>query len=786
MHKAFAAIAATILGLGLIVGIAQPAAAANTAYYVDCSAATNGNGTQSSPWNSLSSVNTKSGGFGAGDSILLKRGATCNGVLNPAGSGASGNPITVDAYGSGALPRIVAPSVAEYGVRLADQSYWTIQNLDVDGGTTYGVRVTVSSGVVSGITLKGLNVHDVTGGNMSSKDTGLVVVTTDSDLSNSTSARFDGVLIDGVTAHDTTMWSGILVGSAEDSDGPWMKDNSKRSTNVTVRNSTAYNTYGDGIILFVVNGGVIEHSVAHHTGIEPTQTIGTPNGIWTWACNGCVVQYNEAYQNDSPGMDGGAFDIDFWSDNTIIQYNYAHDNSSYCVAVFGAADYVTTNSIIRYNVCANNGTQNVAQRTEIEVMSWAGGSIDGLQIYNNTFITNHGVIHSPSDAYTGSRARTFSNNVIYSTTANPAGELSSIDSDYNVWYYTGGAWNNGEPHSIYGNPRLTDPSHTGNGDPGSAYTLLSDSPAVDAGRTIAGAGSRDYIGNPVPRGNATDIGAYESAFSRNVSVLLSNGDFEAGSMNGWTGGALTTSGQRSGSYAGYVTGSATGIYRTVTGLAPNTTYRFTAWVKVEPGNQGYLYVKNYGASEAHSATASASGYTLLTTTFTTGSTNTTAEVGLWRDSGSGTGVVWIDDAALVTAASVNLVSNGGFETGTLAGWSNYPSGGSVSTSSPRTGTYAAAQAGSNAGFYRTITGLSPNTTYTLTGWVKVTTGNTGYLYVKNYGSTMLTSSPATSTSYAPLTVTFTTGAGSTSAEIGLWRDAGSGSGTIYLDDVSLS
>src|SRR5437867_2288096 len=49
---------------------ATPAPA--TTYYVDCSAATNGSGTQASPWNSLISPNATT--FGPGDSLLFKRG----------------------------------------------------------------------------------------------------------------------------------------------------------------------------------------------------------------------------------------------------------------------------------------------------------------------------------------------------------------------------------------------------------------------------------------------------------------------------------------------------------------------------------------------------------------------------------------------------------------------------------------------------------------------------------------------------------------------------------------
>src|SRR5215204_498440 len=48
-------------------------------YYVDCSAAANGNGTQASPWNNLATVNART--FAPGDNLVFKRGTTCTGFF---------------------------------------------------------------------------------------------------------------------------------------------------------------------------------------------------------------------------------------------------------------------------------------------------------------------------------------------------------------------------------------------------------------------------------------------------------------------------------------------------------------------------------------------------------------------------------------------------------------------------------------------------------------------------------------------------------------------------------
>jgi hypothetical protein len=80
--------------------------ASATTYYVSSSTGNDGNlGTSSSTaWQTIAHVNGRT--FQPGDSILFRRGDVWNESLAPASSGSSGNPITFDAYGSGAAPNL--------------------------------------------------------------------------------------------------------------------------------------------------------------------------------------------------------------------------------------------------------------------------------------------------------------------------------------------------------------------------------------------------------------------------------------------------------------------------------------------------------------------------------------------------------------------------------------------------------------------------------------------------------------------------------------------------------
>ncbi|MFF5305979.1 carbohydrate-binding protein [Streptomyces sp. NPDC013161] len=133
----------------------------------------------------------------------------------------------------------------------------------------------------------------------------------------------------------------------------------------------------------------------------------------------------------------------------------------------------------------------------------------------------------------------------------------------------------------------------------------------------------------------------------------------------------------------------------------------------------------------------------------------------------------------------NLLSNAGFETGALSPWTQASgTASSVTASNSRTGADALTTAASGSGANQSLTGLSPSTTYLLTGWGKVATaGETLAIGVKSFGGTETYTNVA-STSYSQAAIVFTTGSSSTSATVYCWKNAG-GTGAGYCDDLAV-
>lgn len=501
----------------LLVLLLLAHAAFAATYYVDCARGSD-SASGASPqaaWKTVGKVSAQT--FAPGDAILFRRGSRCSGMLWPKGSGESArpmsgagpwpaNPIRIGNYGEGALP-VIDGTGQEAAVKLFNQQAWEIQGIETTGGNPHGIHIGADSGRLKHFRVRDVVVRDVTG-EVKKKDSGLIAVLA------SGSATLEDIVIDGARAYNTTQWAGVIVRGAS-------REN--RARDVVVRNTVVHDVFGDAIILFQVENGLIEKSAAWLGGLMPRESIGTPNGIWTWRCRKCTVQLTEGFFMDSPGVDGGVYDIDWGNDDNIVQYNYGHDSQGYCASVFGASKEITTNSVIRYNVCVNNGrSPKLARRQgDLFLSTWDGGLIDGLRVDHNTFYWNPPidapVVQMDHVDVAGRRPNELRGNLIHSAVPSMIHSGDGFRFDQNLYWYAGGGapkWRYGgreyEGFDAYRRGSRQDAAGL-NADPKLLATMRLDagSPAIDATTTVAEAGGHDAFAQPVPQGTAPDIGAVE-------------------------------------------------------------------------------------------------------------------------------------------------------------------------------------------------------------------------------------------------------------------------------------
>ncbi len=428
-RRAVATIAALLLaGAGIVA--AQPAAAANTTYYINSSTG-NDSAAGTSPataWKTLAAANSRT--FGPGDQILLARGGSWTGQLAPLGSGSAAAPITISAYGTGAAPHINGSTVSTGGaVQLLNQSYWTIENLDVvsnsgvdnfgtlttDGTPRSGIQVrnTVGNSTVSGIIIRNNTVSDVNGcfhctGIDAHVNGGIVVDTT------ALGANFNGVLVEGnhvenvgrtgITVWDASYFTTSMTAIVQ----------SALSTNVRIRNNTVIEPDSDGILAFGTDGAVLEYNVVRGAGQRTIEgsTMPASAGLWPTRAMNTLVQFNEVSETQLHGTDGQGFDVDLASINTRVQYNYSHDNEGGFLLMMGG---YSSDVVVRYNLSIND-----AWSGEKGIITFSWGVPGPVRIYNNTFVIPEGspanVLYCDGDA--GACASTtpgswwFTNNIV--------------------------------------------------------------------------------------------------------------------------------------------------------------------------------------------------------------------------------------------------------------------------------------------------------------------------------------------------------------------------------------
>jgi hypothetical protein len=351
---------------------------------------------------------------------------------------------------------------------------------------------------------------------------------------------------------------GILI------NGYWQDDpNTYANRDVYIAYCKAYDNPGDpdyfvnhsgsGILMVDVDGGMIEYCEAYNNGYEGGCRAGGPYGIWASVVNNVIIQYCESHHNRAGKVDGGGFDFDGGTTNSIMQYNYSHDSDGpgYLICSFKNAPHTYNNNILRYNISENDSQKRPAggitfwtdspkedpiRNTQIygntiyissapAISFWVKEGIYNTKIYNNLFITaNNGklVLGNPDKSMA-----TFYGNVYWSVDG--AFDITGYKSLEDWRAATGQEMLNGKPVGLVVNPKLMDMGKSVTiGDPTklqtlTAYRLQKDSPLIDAGldiRSLFGIdpGKRDFFGNSIPQGKGFDIGAHEIILENTSSV----------------------------------------------------------------------------------------------------------------------------------------------------------------------------------------------------------------------------------------------------------------------------
>jgi len=439
--------------------------------------------------------------------------------------------------------------------------------------------------------------------------------------------------------------------------------------NVYIGHSAAYNNLGNassptntgsGIAIGDANGLVIEYCLAHDNGINNTSSAG-PVGIWAYESNNVTFQYNESYKNRTSGGDGSGFDLDGGVTNSVMQYNYSHDNdgSGFQLVEYSGARPHSGNTI-RYNVSENDSRKNYGS-----LMLWNSGSgIANAEIYNNTVYLTPAPSGQPSAVLLMSATTNihFRNNILVTTgglyLTHVASGQSGVSFDHNDYWASGSPfnfqWGNAahDPNELQLNPLLTSPGTGGTiGDTSqlatlTEYKLMGGSPAIEAGFDLTTAGInpglRDFYGSTIPQGPEFDIGAHESTAGVSVPAISS---FVANPSSIGPGSSSTLSWSVSGATSLSISptvGVVTGLTQKVVTPSATTTYVLTA------------------TNSAGSATASAT-VTVTTTPDTTPPTTPTGLAGSVLSSSS-VHLSWNASTDNIGVAGYKVYRNGGLRT----------------------------------------------------------------------------------------------------------------------------
>jgi hypothetical protein len=525
-----------IICLILLFGLNLPGGKAQSSYFVDDLSGNDmnpGNSIQNA-WKSIDRLNSAI--FQPGDSVLFCRGGRWKGNFCPKGSGTEGRPIVVTAYGNGPLPELDAAGVIAKGakisatIRLFNQEYWEFSNLKIKNFRPFEKPVRLNSetknawtnstkigifiegrdaGTLHHIHFTGLEICDVNGA-METKDNGGIYmdITWSDDPAQRKITSFEDVILQNSYIHDVdrTGFSNMSVWWNRSLNSKWGEKltNGKihnwfPSKGIIIRNNRFERTGANALIVRVAEYPVIEFNLFTRCASK-----GSGNASFPFNCDNALFQHNEAcytvYNTEADSWDGkkdadaGGFDSDWNCKNTIIQYNYSHDNGFGGVLICcdgGSKNNFNDGTVLRYNVFENNGDHMI--RTS--------GPATNSKIYNNLFYSGPEqdsvmvIYHKSWNGFSDSTL--YKNNIFV---ARGKGCFFNTGQSTKNFFHANlfdGILSNKplDPEAIDANPLFVGENGQLSANPVLRYLLQRGSPAIHSGLPVRQNGLRDYLGN---------------------------------------------------------------------------------------------------------------------------------------------------------------------------------------------------------------------------------------------------------------------------------------------------
>ncbi len=381
-------------------------------------------------WATIDKVNSTV--FLPGDALYFEGGQTFHGsiYLNDSDANNPDNIFIISSYGTG---RATINAGTSYGFYAYNTQGFSISDLIIDGNSmttnsAMGLRLLAdvpgdkkfSNISITNIEVKNFGEQGVVIGGWNGLTGYQNLVLSNLSVHN---VMTEGILIYGFTSQTLVGWpnKNVSVSNCEVYNVPGFADPSTHE--------------GSGIVVSGVDSGVIQYCVAHDNG-QNNIHCGGPGGIWCWDSNDFTIQFCESYKNHSgTGCDGIGFDLDGGMTNSVMQYNYAHNNdgAGYLLGQFENAR-PWSNNTLRYNISENDGVSNEGS---ISLFKGSGTTMSGANIYNNTiYVSPQPANMSASAIYfkdwtTGINNIAFYNNIFLSTGSVP---FINIPAGYSAFF----------------------------------------------------------------------------------------------------------------------------------------------------------------------------------------------------------------------------------------------------------------------------------------------------------------------------------------------------------------